>query len=104
MKELFSQEEQAQEGHQSQYQVVFRELDEAKQAEAKDPYEWMNPCDRWVVGKPADKACWAYVDRISETRDRNSRILTMIYASSMPFPVNLIFVLVVGLKWWRKRK
>jgi hypothetical protein len=66
-------------------------------ASPADHYEWMNDCDRWMIGKPADKACWAYYDKIGSGRKNKARIVMAMYAMGLPPPLNAIAALLLML-------
>jgi hypothetical protein len=80
-------EEVAAEEHAPPFKVTLVEHIEYQHVETGS-YSWMNPIDRWMVGKPADKACWAYIDRINITREKNTKFLLCFW---LPFPLNVAY-------------
>lgn len=104
MKQIFGadSEESAVEESGPRWRIQLQDEVES-QKPADDPYEWMNPCDRWMIGKPADKECWRYLDRMVSTRERNARAVVPLYvASILPPPLNLILLLWGFFEWVRR--
>jgi hypothetical protein len=92
-------------GERPRWLVDFELRDEVKeQAKKADPYyEWMNPCDIWMIGKPADRACWQYLDRMIATRERNSKAVVNLYAATLlPPPFNLPVLMLAIFEWCSK--
>lgn len=81
-----------------------REIGQDKEdvSEPLDPYSWMSDRDRWMIGKPADRECYAYLDRMDKTRRQNAEISLYLSSYLLPFPANLIYLLVLFLKVLRK--
>lgn len=64
-----------------------------------DPYEFMNPCDLWIIGKPADKECYDFLFKEIDKREKRAHNLALIYASIIvPFPLNIILSLLLFFK------
>lgn len=76
-----------------QEQREFQERKKEEQASPeKDPYDFMNPRDRWMIGKPADKACLDYVESFIRKREKNHKHGTgLIAAFYFPPPLNFFF-------------
>lgn len=106
MKEVFGdvQGEAVVEVSGSRWLIDLEIRHETKDQEPRaDPYEWMNQCDRWMIGKPADRACWQYLDRMISKREKNAKSMVYLYAASIvPPPLNSALLLWAFFKWMRR--
>lgn len=62
-------EHKQEQGFSDHYKVDFQAIQAWRQSPPPPgPYDFMNPCDRWMIGKPADAACMEYYDSIGARR------------------------------------
>jgi hypothetical protein len=68
-----------------------------------DPNVWMIDQDKWMIGKPADKECYEFLDKASENRRDYSFGTLILFSASLPFPLNIAYILGVIFARFIKR-
>lgn len=67
-----------------QYRVEIKQKQQDE--EYYNPLDSFIEADRWMIGRPMDKQGWAYYDRMIGVRERNAKILGVLWPLLMSGP------------------
>lgn len=74
--------------------------DDQVQEKASDPYSYMIDVDRWMIGRPADKACYDYVEAFQAKRLQHTRLVAFAFSLQLG-PIGPVLILLAD--WVRRR-